>query len=142
MADTAAIWVYLVILAALAQFLYFGMAVARARGKFGVKAPAMTGHPEFERYVRVQANTLELLIVLIPSLAIFGHVVHAPTAAALGAVYLVGRTIYFASYVRDPASRTLGFFVSFLPMVTLAAGAGIACALRATGLWSGVLPFG
>ena len=43
---------------ALLQFVYFGIQVGRARGRFGVKAPAITGNEQFERYFRVQQNTL------------------------------------------------------------------------------------
>jgi len=137
MANTALSWADLAIVAALAQFLFFGFAVARARGKFGVKAPAVTGHPEFERYVRVHANTLECLIVLIPALWIFAREVHALTAAILGGIYLVGRTIYFVSYVRDPASRATGYLVSFAPMATLLAGAGLGLVAKILGIWDG-----
>ena len=46
---------------ALLQYIAFGMLVGKARGKYGVKAPAITGNDVFERYFRVQQNTLELL---------------------------------------------------------------------------------
>ena len=43
---------------ALVQFIVFGFRVGAARTKFGVKAPAITGNETFERYFRVQQNTL------------------------------------------------------------------------------------
>jgi glutathione S-transferase len=114
---------------ALLQYIAFGTAVARARGRYGVQAPAVTGHDIFERYFRVQQNTLELLILLLPSLWLFAWYVDAAWAALLGAVYLVGRILYFMGYVRDPARRELGFALSLGPTLVLLVGALIgACA--------------
>ena len=108
---------------ALLQYVAFGTAVARARGRYGVRAPAVTGHEIFERYFRVQQNTLELLVLLLPSLWLFGRYVDATWAAVLGAVYLVGRLLYFFGYVRDPAKRELGFALSLGPALVLLVGA-------------------
>ena len=116
-------FVALVGLLALLQYLVFGMLVGRARGKYGVKAPAVTGHEVFERYFRVQQNTLELLVVFLPSLWLFASYVSAGWAALLGAVYLVGRVLYLRGYVADPSKREIGFALSFLPIIVLVIGA-------------------
>jgi len=42
--------------------------VARAHITYGVKLPATTGHPDFERVFRVQMNTLEWMPIFLPSL--------------------------------------------------------------------------
>jgi glutathione S-transferase len=115
-------WVHLVIGLALLQFLVFCMAVGRARETYKVAAPATTGNEMFERYFRVQMNTLEQLIILIPSMLLFASYVSACWAAALGAVYLIGRIWYFRSYVKSPGSRSWGFAVSSLPNLALLAG--------------------
>lgn len=115
--------VHLVIALALMEFFAFGAAVAKARGKYGVTAPATTGHEIFERYFRVQMNTLELLVMFVPAIWIFARYISAPIAAALGAVFLVGRVIYFRSYVREPRSRELGFVLSAGPVMFLLIGA-------------------
>lgn len=115
--------VHLVIALALMEFFAFGAAVAKARGKYGVAAPATTGHEIFERYFRVQMNTLELLVMFVPAIWIFARYISAPIAAALGAVFLVGRVIYFRSYVREPRSRELGFALSAGPVMVLLIGA-------------------
>ena len=107
---------------ALLQFLVFGLRVGKARGRFGVKAPAVAGNETFERYFRVQQNTLEQLIVFLPGLYLFSHYLSPRVAAALGAVYLVGREIYAASYVKAPAKREIGYGLSFLPAVILVLG--------------------
>ena len=118
---------------ALLQFVWFGMQVAGARGKYGVKAPAVTGNETFERHFRVQQNTLELLIVFIPGLYIFAHYFNPLWAAALGIVYLIGRQIYSMSYVKDPASRSAGFGLSFLPALILVVGGLIGAGMRLAG---------
>lgn len=114
---------------ALLQFIVFGFKVGSARGKYGVKAPAITGNEIFERCFRVQQNTLELLVVFIPGLYIFGRYANPLWAAALGIVYLIGREIYAATYVKDPAKRSLGFALSLLPSMILVAG-GLIGAVR------------
>ncbi|MGO9994321.1 MAG: MAPEG family protein [Steroidobacteraceae bacterium] len=114
---------------ALLQFIVFGFKVGGARGKYGVKAPAITGNEIFERCFRVQQNTLELLVVFIPGLYIFGRYANPLWGAALGVVYLIGREIYAATYVKDPAKRSLGFALSLLPSMILVAG-GLIGAVR------------
>lgn len=118
---------------ALLQFVWFAMQVGRARDKYGVKAPAVTGNEIFERHFRVQQNTLELLIAFIPGLYLFGHYFNPLWAAALGVVYLIGRQVYSMSYVKDPKSRSAGFGLSFLPTVILVVGGLIGAGMRLAG---------
>jgi uncharacterized MAPEG superfamily protein len=115
-------YVLLVIVLALLQFVLFGIAVGRARGKYGVHAPAITGNEQFERYFRVQANTLEQLVVFIPAIWLFAQFVDPHWAAGLGGVYLVGRVLYFRSYVKDPKSRGIGFALTALPSLVMLVG--------------------
>ena len=98
---------YVDIVTALAvlQFIVFGFKVGGARGRYGVKAPAITGNEIFERHFRVQQNTLEQLIAFLPGLYLFSHYFSPLVAAALGVVYLIGREVYAATYVKDPAKR-------------------------------------
>jgi len=121
--------VNLIVALALVQFFAFGAAVARARGKYKVAAPATTGNEMFERYYRVQMNTLELLILYVPAMWMFGFYVNAKAAAALGALYIVGRIIYYFGYVKDPRKRELGFVLSAGPVVALVIGAVIGAAI-------------
>lgn len=123
--------VNVIVALALLQFFAFAAAVGRAREKYGVAAPATTGHEVFERCFRVQMNTLELLIMLIPAIWIFGFYVGAKSAAALGAVYLVGRTIYYFAYVADPKKRSLGYGLSAGPVAVLVIGAATGAAIAA-----------
>ncbi|AUZ53810.1 MAPEG family protein [Stenotrophomonas acidaminiphila] len=121
-------YVELVALLAVAQYLFFGAMVGRARGRYGVKAPAVSGHEGFERAYRVQMNTLELLVALLPALFVAARFWPAAWVAGIGAVYLVGRFIYWRAYVSAPSSRGLGFVLSMLP-VTLLVLMGLAGAL-------------
>jgi uncharacterized MAPEG superfamily protein len=93
--------------------------VAKARGQYGIKAPAMTGHEVFERYNRVHVNTLETLVVLVPALWLAASFFRPQLVAAIGAVYLVGRIIYLRAYVSNPATRNLGYTLSALPVMVL-----------------------
>jgi uncharacterized membrane protein YecN with MAPEG domain len=111
--------VELITVLALLQFLFFGILVSRARERSGIKAPAMTGNELFERYVRVQANTLELLILFLPALWLAVAHVAALWLALLGALYLVGRFIYLRAYVAEPSKRSLGFGLSAAPILAL-----------------------
>lgn len=112
-------YVTIITVLALLQFFWFGLAVGRARAKYNVPAPAMSGNEVFERHFRVHMNTLEQLVMFLPALWIFAHSVNPMWAAGLGAVYLVGRFIYAASYVRDPKSRGIGFGLTFLPIAVM-----------------------
>jgi glutathione S-transferase len=116
-------YAHLVIALALVEFLVFGFAVGQARKRYNLPAPATTGHEVFERYFRVQMNTLEQLVIFVPSMLLFAGYVNANIAAALGALFIIGRAVYFRGYVRAPAARHLGFVLSAIPNVALLVGA-------------------
>jgi glutathione S-transferase len=115
--------VALVTLLALLLYVWMSLRVGSARQRYGVEAPAVTGHPEFERHFRVQANTTEGIIVFLPALWLFALYLNEWVAAAFGLVWIVGRVIYMNSYVRDPKSRSLGFGVQAIGMLALLFGA-------------------
>jgi glutathione S-transferase len=101
----------IVALLALLQFFVFAGLVGRARGKYGVNAPSVTGHEMFERAYRVQMNTLELLMLFLPSLYI--------AAGYWPGGYVVGRIVYQQAYMSDPARRGPGFLLSIGPCLIL-----------------------
>jgi glutathione S-transferase len=115
-------WVLIVMVLALVQFFAFGIAVGGARKRFGIHAPATTGHPEFERYFRVHMNTLEQLVSFLPAIWLFAQFISPLWAAGLGAVYLVGRQLYFMTYVKDPKKRGPGFGLTVLPIFIMLGG--------------------
>ena len=122
--------VFLVMLIALVEYFGFAAAVGRARHRFGIKAPATSGNPDFERYYRVQMNTLEILVIFIPALWTFALFVSENVAVILGLVFVVGRLLYFTGYTKAADKRSLGFAISSLPMMILLAG-GLFGAARA-----------
>ena len=104
-----------------------GFAVGKGRHKYGVQAPAVTGHPVFERLYRVQMNTLEWAAMLLPCLWICAAYVSDVVAAGLGGVWVLGRVWYAVGYAKDPARRAGGFMVGALAFgaLGLAAGSGV-----------------
>ena len=110
------IWVDLVTLLALVQFFLFAAAVSRARVRYGVHAPATTGHATFERYFRIHQNTLELLVLFLPSMWLAVRYFFPTYIAAIGVLFLIGRAWYFFVYVGDPQKRTWSAALSFLPI--------------------------
>ncbi|HVY63863.1 MAG TPA: MAPEG family protein [Gammaproteobacteria bacterium] len=115
--------VYLTILLALVEYTVMGALVGRARAKYGVKAPATTGHPDFERTNRVHINTLESLITFIPAVWLFGHYVDARWAAGLGLAFVIGRALYAVGYIRAAEKREAGAVISGVVTVVLLLGA-------------------
>jgi glutathione S-transferase len=115
-------YVALVTLLALVVYLWMFMRVGSARQRFGVEAPAVTGHPEFERHFRIQANTLEGLIVFLPALWLFALYLNEIAAAGLGLVWIVGRLLYMFSYATDPKTRSTGFGIQALATLILLFG--------------------
>jgi glutathione S-transferase len=118
------------LLALLVYFLITG-SVARARAKYGVKAPAVVGNEHFERAYRVQMNTLEQMALFLPALWLYAAYVSDRGAAVGGLVWIVGRVIYALAYTRDPAARGPGTIISLVASVGLWLGAlfGVAKAL-------------
>lgn len=115
-------YVAIVTVLALLEFLLFGVMVAKARAKFDIPAPATSGHTVFERYFRVHMNTLEQLVVFLPTLWIFARYVSPVWGAALGVVFIIGRAVYAKSYLRDPKQRSFGFALSMLPVLLMLLG--------------------
>jgi len=112
-------YVELVTIIALLQLFGFGVLVGRARGTYHVNAPAITGHEMFERAYRVQMNTLELIVLLLPA-TYLAATLWSPLYTAISVtVYIVGRTIYWRAYLIEPKSRTLGFVLSITPILVM-----------------------
>jgi len=105
--------------------MIFGMTatVSRLHRKTGILAPTVTGDPRLERAFRAHQNTVEWTPILLPSMWLFA-IYWSPTwAAALGALWFVGRAIYFVGYFSDPRKRLPGFFIQALSAFALLFGA-------------------
>lgn len=116
-------WTAIVSLLALLMYFWLSLQVARTRGKCRIEPPAMTGHPLLERAVRVQANTLEWLPIFLVSLWLFAIYWNELVAAGLGVVWIIGRFVYAAGYMADPAKRSTGFLIQLLACAVLLLGA-------------------
>ena len=112
-------YVALVTLLLVIQYLTFTMLVGAARSKSGIKAPAIAGDEHFERAYRVQMNTLEQLVLTLPALWLSGLYFNSMVAALLGLAFFLGRVLYRAGYVKDPAKRGPGFGIGFLASIGL-----------------------
>ena len=123
-------WVVLTTILALGQYVRFGMRAGAARGRHDIAAPAMTGHVDFERHLRVQLNTLEQLAVFLPSLWMFAYFVNAPAAAGIGLLFVLGRALYGVAYVTDPSKRGPGFGLTVLTNAILLLGAATGAVMR------------
>ena len=115
--------IYGVILIALLVYVMFAVHVSLARVKYKIDAPACVGHPEFERRFRIHQNTAEQLVIMIPSMLLFGTYISTTWAAGLGAAFVVGRVLYMMGYLAEPKQRVYGFGLSFLANGVLLLGA-------------------
>jgi glutathione S-transferase len=122
--------VAIVTVLALIEYFILGVRVGQARGKFGIEAPAISGHPVFERHFRVHQNTMEQLVLFLPGLWLFATYVSASIGAALGVVFIVGRAMYARAYVADPKSRETGVVLTVVANAVLLLGGLIGALVR------------
>jgi len=94
----------------------FGTMVSRARYRHNVIAPAVTGHPVFERWYRVQMNTTEQIIMLLPLMWLTSAWLGDKWGALSGLVWCLGRLVYARAYARDPENRAIGFYIGAVPV--------------------------
>ena len=118
----------LVTLFAVALMFWTAINVGKARAKYEVKAPATSGHEMFDRAYRIQMNTLESAMLLLPSMWIYAGLVGDLGAGVSGAIWITGRNWYALAYQQNPAKRSPGFGISFLAIAGMWVG----------GLWSAI----
>jgi uncharacterized membrane protein YecN with MAPEG domain len=114
--------VALVTVLAAVEVMIFGFLVGRGRVTYGVPAPAMTGHPTWERLNRVHQNSIEQLVVFLPLLWTYQGSISQLWAFILGMVFVVARIVYAVGYVRDPERRAPGAILTFGVLTILALG--------------------
>ncbi len=113
----------LVTLLAVLFYFYTSTEVARARVKYGVKVPAISGNEDFERVFRVQMNTLEWLPIFLPSLWLFAIYISDWMAALVGLIWIAGRIVYMIGYTQAAPRRSPGFGIQSLASGVLLFGA-------------------
>jgi glutathione S-transferase len=122
---SAALLAAVVTILAMILYMVMGGRVGAMRVKHKIEAPAVTGHPAFERAYRVQMNTLESMPLFLPSLwlatAFFSNRFHGMwwLPGAFGAVWIVGRYVYMQGYIAEPNKRGAGFGISMLAQLVL-----------------------
>ena len=109
----------LVTVAALVLTFVLSLRAGNMRRKHGVKAPASTGHPEFEAANRIHQNTIEQLVLFLPVLWLALYVLGDAITGLIGAVWIIGRIVYANAYARDPATRGPGMSITMLPTAVL-----------------------
>lgn len=115
-------WPSLVTVFALIVYLVFTINVGRARAKYKIMPPQMSGNPDFERVVRVQQNTLEQIAIFLPALWVFSEFVSPIWAAGIGAVWILGRIIFAWGYYQAAEKRTIGFGITSFSTMFLILG--------------------
>jgi uncharacterized MAPEG superfamily protein len=95
------------------------MFVGYARGRYGIQAPATSGHPDFERALRVQTNTCEGALAFLPTLWVAAHYGSALIAGLLGLAWVAARIWYAIAYARDAARRGPAFGTAFIALAGL-----------------------
>ena len=123
-------WTAWTTLAVLAVYLWVSINAGRARATYNVSAPSMDGPLAFQSAQRVQANTVEQLVLLLPALWLCAVFLGDRWAAAGGALWVVGRVIYALAYYRDPQQRSTGFGINVTAIVALMLGAAAGLLLR------------
>ena len=104
-------------------YMVLTIRVSLARGKYRVLAPATTGNEMFERIHRVQMNTLEQMVFLLPAMWLYAFALTDVGAAVGGLIWIVGRVIYAVTYVGNPGSRSAGYAIALVGAVGLYLGA-------------------
>ena len=113
-------------IATLASLLVYIWVIARAgnaRKIYQIPAPASDGPAGFLAAMRVQANTVEQLVLFLPALWLCCLLLSDQIAAGLGIVWVLGRVIYALGYYQAPSKRGLGFGISSLAGLGLLIGA-------------------
>jgi glutathione S-transferase len=108
---------------AILLFFFTSVQVSKARAKFGIKAPAISGNPDFERVFRVQMNTLEWMPIFLPSLWLFAIYISDAISAVIGLVWIAGRILYMTGYSQAAEKRGRGFGIQALASGVLWLGA-------------------
>lgn len=113
----------LIVLLALLQYMWFTIRVGATRGKYHIDAPACEGDETWVRMFRVQQNTMEQLIVMIPATFAFAHYLSGTWVLVAGATFIIARFLYSAEYLKDPKTRAPGMSLTLGANVALVIGA-------------------
>ena len=124
-------YVAIITILALLQYFSFGFMVGQNRQRTKEAAIDAPEDLQLKRAIRVHLHTGEYIIIFLPFLFLCAHYADARFAAGCGVIWLIGRAMFRAGYMKDGTSRTNGFFVTLFSLVLLLIGAiyGIAKSL-------------
>ena len=106
--------------------LWTAILVVPARRRSGIMPPATTGSPQLECALRVQANTVEQIVIFLPALWLASLYFQGWIPGVLGLVWCVGRILYTLSYrAEKPGAREPGFMIAIFSTLALIILAGI-----------------
>ncbi|MDA8912640.1 MAPEG family protein [Pseudomonadales bacterium] len=105
-----------------ARLLLHFVPIRHGPGRFGVQAPSHDGPEDYQRYVRAHLNTLEHLVLFVPSLWLFALAVDPFWAAGIGVFWPIGRLLYALGYYQAPSKRMLGLMMSMPPIYIFVLG--------------------
>ncbi|XP_053437875.1 microsomal glutathione S-transferase 2 isoform X1 [Nycticebus coucang] len=110
------------------QQSYFALHVGKARLKYKVTPPAVTGSLEFERIFRAQQNCVEFYPIFLITLWMAGWYFSEVFATCLGLMYIYARHLYFWRYSEAAKKRITAFQLSMgiLALLTVVGALGIA----------------
>ena len=113
----------LIVLLALLQYMWFTVRVGTTRGKYNIDAPACEGDESWERMFRVQQNTMEQLVIMIPAAYAFAYYVSELWVLLPGVAFIIGRFMYSSEYLKDPKTRAPGMSLTLAANASLVVGA-------------------
>ena len=100
--------------------LWTAILVSRTRRKVGIPPPAVTGSPDLECALRVQANTVEQFILFLPALWVAAIYFGGWIVPAIGLIWCVGRILFALGYKAiKPQARAPGFALTILSTLVL-----------------------
>ncbi|XP_006887108.1 PREDICTED: microsomal glutathione S-transferase 2 [Elephantulus edwardii] len=107
---------------------YFAFQVGKARKKYKIAPPAVTGSPDFERVYRAQQNCVEFYPLFMVTFWMAGWYFNQVFATFLGLLYMYARHQYFFGYSEAAKKRLTGFRLSLgiLTLLAVLATLGIA----------------
>lgn len=123
----------IVTLLAIALYFFIATRVAAARGKFKIRHPATAGNADFERIFRAHVNMLEWMPTFLAPLWLCAIYLSDVAAAALGLVWVAGRTWYFVGYSRAVEKRLPGFLIQTTACLLLFIGAAAGIVMHLSG---------
>jgi glutathione S-transferase len=100
--------------------LWTAILVSRARHRAGIPPPAVTGSPDLECALRVQANTVEQFILFLPALWVAAIYFQGWAPPIIGLIWCVGRILFALGYKAiKPSARAPGFALTILSTLVL-----------------------